>query len=376
MLKQYFRNIYLSFYSPSAYTNALNNWQGRGLKYLLLVTVLTSSLISLRFSMEINKFDATHLADTITGVVISESDLTFEENLNRFINILHQIPKLHIKNEKIITPEAKPYHITDPVSGYEIAVIDTTGQYKSLKETDATILLTETSMFFLHEKNNKEDSTEDTIYLKNFKEQYSLDDANINEALFLIGQIPAFSLHNGKFVTEDNKTFEIVNKAKVLLAQIGPDAALSEKGLEPMLAINEDEIAYKTFFNKRGDLIKASDLNEQTFFEMIKSGVTHIKNFFIWKAPIIALPLIVLASFMLSLLTLLLYSFICLSLIKTTNAGTFSYTQIMRISAVAITPMLIISAVMPNIIPSQGIIYFLISVGYIYFAVKSVTNKP
>jgi hypothetical protein len=83
-----------------------------------------------------------------------------------------------------------------------------------------------------------------------------------------------------------------------------------------------------------------------------------------------------LTSFLFSAIMLMFYAFIGYIFVKMTRPGEFKYKEIMRISAVAITPMLIISALLPQLLPtSQGIVYFLISIGYLYFAIKSVISK-
>lgn len=374
MFKEYLKTIFLSFYSPFAYSNALNNWNGRGLKYLLIVNILTGIIISSGFLLEIRKVNPAQIADAITGFIISEPDLTFEENLNRFMNILHQIPKIRVNNDRFLTDEAKPYHITDPVSGYDLAIIDTSGEYTSLKDTDASLLVTDTNITAISSNENTEERAETTTSLVDFKKQYNIDENTINELLYFLGRFPILSLQNGRLVTENDQTFDITNNQKTLLAQVGKDAKLNDDSMEPIIAISTDKISYKTFSGNQSNSIKLVDLNEQTFFEFIKNGISYLKNFFMWVVPLAALPFTIFISFAISCLTLLLYSFIGLSFSKLMKAGEFNYMQIMRVAAVAMTPMLILSTIIPHLIPNQGAVYFLISVGYLYYAIKSVSK--
>lgn len=369
MNTKYIKTIFHSFYSVAPYKEALSNWRGFGLKYLLIVTALSSSLITLGWMWDLNKINPTSVADSITGFILSEPDLSFEENINRFLNLLTQIPEIKIENGKTIISSAEPYSIIDPVSGYDVAIIDTTGKYKSLEGTDAVLLLTDTKLIAKNERGH-----ESIAYLNDLKKHYNIDEDSLNEILYIIAQIPPFGLRHGKFITEDNKLYKILDKKNQELAAIGPDAVLMEE-MEPMVAISPSEINYKSIFNKKGGTIKAEDLNEDMLFELIESGIVTIKKVMLWGAPIIALPLVIFTSFIFNCIMLIFYAFIGHLFIKIMKLGQFEYKEVMRIAAIAITPTLLVSVLLPQIIPSQGTVYFLISIGYLYYAITSVTKR-
>ncbi len=375
MSSKYLRTIFLSFYASSIYKDALNNGRGYGLKYLLIVTLLTSAIISAGWVWKIRQINPVQLADSIMEIIISEPELTFEENINRFLNILSQIPDISIKEGKLITEEARPYPITDPVSGNDVAVIDTTGRYKSLEGTDAALLLTETKLIARNEQNTEEKGPETVMYLSDISKHYDVNEESLNEALFIIGQIPLISLNNGKLLTQGDESYKIIDKKDLEIAQVGPDAKLDEKSMQPVIVINQDEIAYKTIFNKDGTYIKATDITEDKLFELIKSSIIYIKGIMLTGMPLVAFPFLVLTSFVFNVIMLLLYAFIGYSFIKIMKKGAFEYQQVMRIAAIAITPILIISVTLPHFIPSQGTIYFLITIGYLHHAIRSVTAE-
>jgi hypothetical protein len=367
MIMKYLRTIIYSFYSASAYIDVFKNWRGYGLKYILIVTTILSAFIVLGWSWQINKINPNIIANNITDIIISEPNLSFEDNINRFLNILSQIPEMELKDGSIKILESQPYSITDPVSGEEIAIIDTTGSYTSLENTSATFLLTETKMIILDKSGQ-----ENIIYLHDIKKRYNIDEDSLNETMFIISQIPAFGLRNGRVITQDNKLYKILDKKDSALVEIGADARLNDT-MEPMMAISTDEISYKSIFNKKGKILEVSELNEQKLFDIILSGIQNIRKLLQWGAPIIALPFVILTSFLFNCLMLVFYSFIGYSFIKITKLGQFEFIDIMRVSAVAITPMLLLSTLLPHIISSQGTVYFIISIGYLYFAVKNIT---
>lgn len=70
-----------------------------------------------------------------------ELNFAYKENSDKYVQ---QIPVITFKHGKISTPENRPYIIIDPDSKEKIAIIDTSGTYKTIQEAQVPILLTET----------------------------------------------------------------------------------------------------------------------------------------------------------------------------------------------------------------------------------------
>lgn len=374
MKNQYFKTIYLAFYSATAYKNALENWRGYGLKYLFILTLATSIIASSGWAIKIAQINPKHVADAITNIVLSQPDLTFEENINRSLNILHQLPKLRIENGTAITDITQPYAIIDPASGKELAIIDTTGELKSLENTEANLLLTKTSLI-IRDSKNSDKPKETVMHLHDINKNYGIDDAKINEVLFIAEQVPAFGLREGQFFTEDNQLYKILNVKGQVIAEIGPDAKFNEKNFEPSLIITNDELAFKSELLKEVSHIKSSLITEDNMFGSFVYIIETAKKFILIGIPVIALPSVLLASFMFGTIILTFYSLLCYAYMRIAKVAQFDFKQTTRLTAVAITPMQIIAVSFPNMLPSQGTIHFLITIGYLYFAVKSVTSR-
>ena len=124
-----FQAIYLSFYSKRLYRDVAQHWAGKSFLYLFIL--LSFICIYYAFASQ------------------SVTSLAYEAI---YTSIAPQVPVIAIKDGKISTPEKKPYFITDPDSHENIAVIDTTGQYKTNAEAKAPVLLTETQLFMEKEK--------------------------------------------------------------------------------------------------------------------------------------------------------------------------------------------------------------------------------
>src|SRR5579885_312185 len=124
-MQQYniFQAIYLSFYSKKLYRDVALNWGGKSFLYLfvLLAIVLTYFAYSIQHGINIG-YQAF------------------------YTKISPQIPVITIVNGRIVTPENRPYFISDPVSHYTYAIIDTSGQYKTIEQAKTSMLVTQNEL--------------------------------------------------------------------------------------------------------------------------------------------------------------------------------------------------------------------------------------
>lgn len=115
--------IFLSFYSSKLYREVAHRWGGKAFLYLLILL----ALVWIPFTYQI------------------QHSLNVAYNKNNK-QIISQIPIITIKNGILSTPENRPYFIKDPHSQAIIAIIDTTGKYQRLEQTNATMLATKTEI--------------------------------------------------------------------------------------------------------------------------------------------------------------------------------------------------------------------------------------
>ena len=109
----------LSFFSKNLYIDVGLNWKGVNFFYLLLLL----AFCWIPTMIEIHR------------------------GIGDFVNndapaIVNQVPEITITDGQVSIEETQPYYIKDPDSGEPLAIIDTTGQIESLKDTGAFCLLT------------------------------------------------------------------------------------------------------------------------------------------------------------------------------------------------------------------------------------------
>ncbi len=115
----------LSFYSIELYKHMALNKKGVGFGYLFLLLAVCWLLLT--FSM----------------------DYQIDSYLDKYApGLISQFPTVTVINGHAFIEEQQPYFIHDPETSEVIAVIDTTGSINSLDSSDASILLTRTSVIF------------------------------------------------------------------------------------------------------------------------------------------------------------------------------------------------------------------------------------
>ena len=113
--------LFMSFYSKSLYQDVGRNWKGISFVYLLLLLALC----------------------WIPGMVQLHSAFS-DYVTNTAPYIVEQVPPIMISNGEVSIDEPEPYFIKDTDGA--VMIIDTTGQFTSLNETEARILLMKTKI--------------------------------------------------------------------------------------------------------------------------------------------------------------------------------------------------------------------------------------
>jgi hypothetical protein len=250
-MKRYsiFHPLVLSFFSKSLYRDVAKHWRGTGLLYLAIVLALVWIPTIIKGQLSVSAW------------VNGDSK-----------EITKQIPAITISKGQVSTDVTTPYFIKDPKTGTDIAIIDTTGTYTSLENTDAKFLLTKSKL----------------ITVKSATETQTYDLASVQSFY--------------------------VDRARV-----------------------------------EGWLAAAK----------------------LWFVPVLY-PLAVLFSFIFRAIQILIYAAIGLLFARILHAN-LTYKTLMRLSAIAITPVLVLNLLfefVPLHIPRWSLLGIVIALVYLFFAVK------
>ncbi len=121
-----FQGIYMVFFSRDFYRDVAKHWRGMAVLFLIILASLSSAATILTIDKYVSKFFSTVAPE-----------------------IIDQVPLLKIKNGRVITPEKKVYRVSYK-AGEEsfLAIIDTTGKIRSIEESGADILITNSHLVF------------------------------------------------------------------------------------------------------------------------------------------------------------------------------------------------------------------------------------
>ena len=141
----------LSFFSKDLYKDVGQNWKGIAALYLLLLLAFCWIFETWAVNIKVSQFIA-----------------------NETPPFIEQIPEITIRDGNVSINEPEPYFIYDPKTKEVIAIIDTTGQYDSLENTEAYLLLTNNKLI------GRESETETRVYDLSHIDNFFLDQVAIN----------------------------------------------------------------------------------------------------------------------------------------------------------------------------------------------------
>lgn len=141
----------LSFFSKDLYKDVGQNWKGIAVFYLLLLLAFCWIFETWAVHIKVSQF-------------IAKETPPFIE----------QIPEITIRDGKVSINEPEPYFIYDPGTKEIIAIIDTTGQYDSLDNAEAYLLLTKNKLI------GRKSETETRVYDLSGIDNFFLDQAKVN----------------------------------------------------------------------------------------------------------------------------------------------------------------------------------------------------
>lgn len=142
----------LSFFSKDLYNDVAQNWKGIAALYLLLLLAFCWIFETWAVNIKVSQSIA-----------------------NETPPFIEQIPEITIKDGNVSINEPEPYFIYYPETQDIIAIIDTTGQYDSLDNTEAYLLLTKNKLI------GRESETETRVYDLSQIDNFFLDQVIINK---------------------------------------------------------------------------------------------------------------------------------------------------------------------------------------------------
>jgi uncharacterized protein DUF1189 len=190
-----------------------------------------------------------------------------------------------------------------------------------------------------------------------------------NEAPVITQQIPRITIKNGQASTDVATPYFIKDKEGNPVAII--DLTGEYRDLDNTTAF---VLLTKTkVFVKNRNQTRIYDLQPVGSFEMDREWAeSFLRILRTWMVPAL-FPILLIVTFILRAIQLLIYAAIGLGFAKLANT-TLGYKTLMRLAAVALTPVLLLNLLLeflPFSIPFWWVLGTLIGLAYLFFAVKS-----
>lgn len=365
---KYIKAILRCFFDRKIYLEAYNNWFGRGLKYLFILNAFIVGFTLINWLVFVNSNDSKEIASDVLDILPFAPDLTFDENITRFINIASQVPDLKFVDGNLVMQEKSPYYIKDPYDDKTIMIIDTDDKIVSLKNEEAEFLFNKKNIII---KESKEFER-----VKSFKTL--ADNLPLNNILSVVAQIPDVKIENGFMeLPKDIKMISLYDKdtKKVKTLALFSDNKSLINEVKPRLVFSSIELTYLDEDGKILSITPYKNIDREFTIKKITKIVNYSKIIMSVIFPILFGPFIIIVSFALLTMFVLIYSLITYAFMKHYNLKDFNFSKAMRVTALAITPTEILKMVLPEIIDSQWLIYLSINLIYIYFATNYIKRQ-
>ena len=144
--------FFLSFFSKDLYRDVGQNWKGIAALYLLLLLAFCWIFETWAVQVKVSQFIA-----------------------NEAPPFIEQIPKITIKEGNVSINKPVPYFIDDPNTKEVIAIIDNSGQYDSLDNTEALMLLTNNKLIV------RKSEAETRVFDLSDVDEFFLDQTTVNQ---------------------------------------------------------------------------------------------------------------------------------------------------------------------------------------------------
>ncbi|MCE3232367.1 MAG: hypothetical protein K0R98_624 [Rickettsiaceae bacterium] len=364
--------LFMSFYSRYLYIDVARNWRGFGIKYLLALSSFMCIVMVFTWLNTLYRIDVTKIADDVTKTLFEAPDLTFEESLNRVLNIVSQIPQVTIRNGEASIEGNAPSFIKDPIILKDIAIIDVTGKYTSLDNEDANILITKNSIIF-----KNEDGEQELFYLSSLGKKTNIDEDDLNKLFDVFAQIPLITVENGQASISEKNPYYIYSKDDKVLAIIDVEGTTTSlEDSDAYLLLTKDKILIKNALSSDNTEVMLSELNADKIFDALEHSLILLRKMFTWILFLFVTPVFIVSTAFALFFLVCIYSVVGLSVSMFAKLAKVNFSVMLRLCSVAITPVVVLNMLIPQVFANQGLIYFLIALGYVYFALKANSEVP
>jgi hypothetical protein len=284
-------------------------------------------------------------------------EASVEDSLNRLFHITQDIPQLHFADDHIVFPEQKTFTITDPLSLQPLATFDA----EAITDTNnfSSNLLIQPNHFIYREGNQISD-----FVISEEKTTLPANKDFLNYLFYLLAQIPSMEIESGILKLKGMTSHDITDIGGTPLITI--DTANKSVSKDTILTLTDTHIYLSDTLSTA-----YADLTHEGIRNTINATFKAGKTLALSAVLLLFLPGMTIATFLTLLAITFISALLTQSIFQLVNRRAVNYKGAFRITALAMVPALILNTLFPPLFLSQGLVYLMILVGYIYLGVKA-----
>lgn len=195
------------------------------------------------------------------------------------------------------------------------------------------------------------------------------------EAPMIIDQIPTITIQDGKLSIDKPVPYTIKDpetKKPIIIIDTSGKYTDIQQAKVPMLVTQDKVMTYQPKQNE----IRTYSLENTPNMTLDNNQLNSLITKATWWLMLVIYPVVVLMTFLYRIIQALIYGALGMIFVKILGAS-LTYQQSMRLAIVAVTPAIILATIFDFFyinIPYELTFYFLVSMGYLFFAIKSNTS--
>ncbi len=196
----------------------------------------------------------------------------------------------------------------------------------------------------------------------------------------IINQLPSFEVAQGEVHFEGPQPYNIIDPAtsKLLMVIDTTGTINSLQGTDAYILITDREIYVRSGTIGEVRYTVEELVGQETIQvtpQAVAEGIENAKNIALWTLPLVFLPVSVAIAFVYSMVGALCYAVLGLAISRILNVM-LDFKSIFRLALVARTPVIFLEMLRllsPPVIlkPYQNIIFFGVSIAYLFFAISA-----
>lgn len=196
-----------------------------------------------------------------------------------------------------------------------------------------------------------------------------------DEAPFVISQIPTITIENGQASIEELQPYFIYDpETAEEMAVIDTTGNINSlEGINAPVLLTRTQLIFK----KNEFETRSFELSEIGDYVLDQETLYHWSNFIKSYLSVIIYPFALISSFIFRVIQVLIYAAIGMLFVLICKTQ-LEYSQLLRLSVVAVTPCIIINTVLwlsSVNLPMSGLIYFMLTMLYLFVGVKTVAAE-